>query len=279
MRYFVFISYIFGLLTLIPVPSSSQSARNLLAYWPFNGDYKDATGNGHDGRKKGNVKFVDSKAPVRKAGEAVKFTGQNGHAVEIRNSDDLRLTEQLSLLAWVNPADAMPTQFCCGVPYDQGQNWDNPWVGHQIGVRNGGMATWISLDGKAPGPGGREGGGPDGDDADWEYDAGSIGSGEWTHIAFIFTGKEAISYINGDEVARHKDRKGEIAFDGKPLFVIGDRSTAAPGEPFNGLIDEVALFDVALSKVQLRNFMTNSIKLSVNRRDRLTTSWALIKSD
>ena len=263
---------------LIPVHGSAQSPRNLLAYWKFNGDYKDATGNGHDGRKKGNVKFAKSKAPVPDAGEAVEFAGQAGNAVEIRDSNGLRLTDELSLMAWVNPVDAAPTQFCCGVPYDTGGNWDNPWVGHQIGVRGGKMATWLTLDGRAPAPGGRQGGGPDGDDADWEYDAGQVFPGEWTHIAFIFTGKAAISYVNGDEVANHNDRKGKIGFDGRPIFVIGERSVSAPGEPFRGLIDEVALFDVALTRTQLRNFMNNSIKLSVEHRGKLTATWGGIKA-
>lgn len=263
---------------LLPVLSIAQSPRNLVAYWRFNGDYKDATGNGHDGRKKGNVKFVKSKAPVPDAGEAVQFAMQAGNAVVIRNSDDYRLTDELSLMAWVNPDDAAPTQFCCGVPYDAGRNWDNPWVGHQIGVRGHKMATWLTLDGKAPAPGGRQGGGPDGDDADWEYDAGQVIAGEWNHIAFIFTGNAAISYVNGDEVANHKDRKGKIGFDGKPNFVIGERSVSAPGEPFGGLIDEVALFDVALTRTQLRNFMNNSIKLSVAPGGKSTTTWGTIKS-
>ena len=263
---------------LLPVLSIAQSPRNLVAYWRFNGDYKDATGNGHDGRKKGNVKFVKSKAPVPDAGEAVQFAMQAGNAVVIRNSDDYRLTDELSLMAWVNPDDAAPTQFCCGVPYDAGGNWDNPWVGHQIGVRNNQMATWLTLDGKAPAPGGRQGGGPDGDDADWEFDAGQVIAGEWNHIAFIFTGNAAISYVNGEEVANHRDRKGKIGFDGKPNFVIGERSVSAPGEPFGGLIDEVALFDVALTRTQLRNFMNNSIKLSVAPGGKSTTTWGKIKS-
>ncbi len=263
---------------LLPVLGMAQHLRNLRAYWRFNGDYKDATGNGHDGRKKGNVKFAKSKAPVPDAGEAVQFAMQAGNAVEIRNSDDLRLTDELSLMAWVNPDDAAPTQFCCGVPYDAGGNWDNPWVGHQIGVRGGRMATWLTLDGKAPSPAGRPGGGPDGDDADWEYDAGEVFAGEWTHIAFVFTGKAAMSYINGEEVANHRDYKGKIGFDGKPIFLIGERSVSAPGEPFGGLIDEVALFDVALTQAQLRNFMNNSIKLSVAPGGKSTTTWGGIKS-
>ena len=274
----VFVIVSLSMLMLFSVVGNAQNPRNLVAYWQFNGDYDDATGNGHDGRKKGNVKFVKSKAPVPDAGQAVQFALQPGNAVEIRNSDGLRLTDELSLMAWVNPDDSAPTQFCCGVPYDAGGNWDNPWVGHQIGVRGGKMATWLTLDGKAPAPAGRQGGGPDGDDADWEYDAGQVIAGEWNHIAFIFTGNAAISYVNGEEVANHRDRKGKIGFDGKPLFVIGERSVNAPGEPFGGMIDEVALFDVALTQAQLRNFMNNSIQLSVAPGGKSTTTWGKIKS-
>lgn len=255
---------IVSLLMAMPVAGNSQ-VDDLVAYWKFDGDPKDATGNGHDGQMKGVAALVKNDgAPIEGPKGAVKFLKKDGNAVQIANSADLRISQNLTLMAWANPDDSGPTQYVAGVPHDDQAQWDDPWVGHQIGVRGGAMATWLNL---------VEGGVA----KDREYDSGKVASKEWTHLAFVFTGDEAISYVNGEEVANHKDRKGEIQFIGDPLFMIGERSHIAIGEPFGGLIDEVALFKAALSEDDINEFMSG-IPLNVQPGGKLPTSWGYVKS-
>ena len=77
-------------------------------------------------------------------------------------------------------------------------------------------------------------------------------------------------------------RGGTIAFNGNPLFIIGERSATAPGEPFGGLIDEVAIYHAALSQDEIKDVMNNGADLSdvgtaVESVGKLTTTWGNIK--
>ena len=128
-------------------------------------------------------------------------------------------------------------------PGSRGQGvWEDPYVGHQIGIRDGRMATWFNIQ-----------------SVNREYDSGIIRAHEWTHLAFTFSGREAVSYVNGEVVAKHTDRRGNIKFKENPHFVIGDRSIVAPGEPFRGLVDEVALFNRVLPQQEIQTAMSHGI--------------------
>ena len=124
--------------------------------------------------------------------------------------------------------------------------WVYPYGAHQIGVRNGQMATWINLGSR-----------------NHEYNAGKVQPGEWTHLAFTYSGEQAISYVNAETVVT-LDYHGEIAFNRTPHFVIGERSNVTMGEPFGGMIDEVALFHRVLTQAEIREIMNRGISLKVN---------------
>ncbi len=121
--------------------------------------------------------------------------------------------------------------------------WIHPYGAHQIGVRNGQMATWINLNSR-----------------NHEYNAGEVQPGTWTHLAFTYSGHKAISYVDGEIVAA-LDYQGEIGFNRTPHFVIGDRSNFIPGEPFAGMVDEVALFRRALTREEIREAMNRGLPL------------------
>ena len=57
MKFFVVTIAVVSLFITIPVTGISQVA-DLVAYWKFDGDPKDATGNGHDGQMKGVAALV-----------------------------------------------------------------------------------------------------------------------------------------------------------------------------------------------------------------------------
>ena len=284
MKSFVAILAIAGLTMVFPLVGMTASP---VGYWTFNDENnpaKDDTGAGRDGRPSGPVLPIPSDAPVPNPGFAMSFVQEPGNAIIIDNSEGLHPNDMATLMAWVNADDAAPTQFAAGIPYDDEPEWDNPWIGLQIGVRGGGMANWIALDGRAPSPEGREGGGPDGDDADWEYNTadGTVLGGEWQHICLVIDGTDAITYINGEVVQPElgQGRGGKIAFNGNPLFLIGERSAHAPGEPFGGLIDEVAIYHAALSQDEVKDVMNNGADVSgtaVESVGKLSTTWGRIK--
>jgi hypothetical protein len=285
MKCFVAILAIASLTMVFPLVGMSVSP---VGYWTFNDENnpaKDDTGAGRDGRPSGPVLPVPSDAPVANPGFAMSFVQEPGNAIIIDNSVGLHPTDKATLMAWVNADDAAPTQFAAGFPYDDEPEWDNPWIGMQIGVRGGGMANWITLDGRAPAPGGREGGGPDGNDADWEFNTadGTVLSREWQHICMVFDGNDGVTaYVNGEVIQEEGGHTGAVGFNGTPLFIIGERSAHAPGEPFGGLIDEVAIYHAALSQDEIKDVMSNGADLSgvgtaVESVGKLTTTWGSIK--
>ena len=270
-----------SLLVVFPLASMSVSPAG---YWTFNDEAdpaKDDTGQGADGRASGPVMPFASDAPVPNPGFAMSFQQEAGNAVIIDNSDGLYPDGDATLMAWVNADDAAPTQFVAGFPYDESPEWDNPWIGFQIGVRSDGMANWIAL----PGPsdlGGREANDKGHGDHEFNTEIGTVLGATWQHIAMVHSVDDGTSaYING-ELIHEQGVPGTICLDGSPAFLIGERSSTAPGEPFGGLIDEVAIFHSALTQDQITAVMNNGADLSgvgtaVESVGRLTTTWGRIK--
>jgi len=249
--------------------SADVGEGGLVGYWPLNGDANDASGNGHDGTLVGGAVLIDTDgAPVPGDVGSVMLPKEAGNGIDCGGGSDLQIASNLTLMAWANPTDSAPTQFVAGVPYDDGEEWDEPWVGVQIGVRGNAMASWINLIDA------------EGNAKDREYDSGATAGGEWQHLAFTFDGDIAISYVNGVEVAANDDRDGMVGYEGDPHFTIGERSFPALGEPFGGMIDEVALFSRVLSAAEVADAMANGVATgatAVEPAGKLSTTWAWLK--
>jgi hypothetical protein len=77
-------------------------------------------------------------------------------------------------------------------------------------------------------------------------DAGTVVPGEWTHLAFSYDGTDKVVFVNGVETARQNG--GTMGGHALPVIIGGHgRDAADPaGQSFNGLIDDVKMFDTAL---------------------------------
>ena len=84
---------LFGLLFLVRWVEADLS-QGLVLYLPFNGDAKDASGKGHDGKIQG------TKSTNGHFGKALAFDGKDNF-VEIPYTDDFNITQGISLGAWV----------------------------------------------------------------------------------------------------------------------------------------------------------------------------------
>ncbi|MFT3743531.1 MAG: Ig-like domain repeat protein [Pyrinomonadaceae bacterium] len=74
----------------------------------------------------------------------------------------------------------------------------------------------------------------------------------WTHIAMTYNGSSVQLYVNGVAAGTPASGSGNITNDGVP-FYIGGRGD---GKFFNGLIDEVEVFDRALSLAEINSIYT-----------------------
>lgn len=98
---------------------------------------------------------------------------------------------------------------------------------------------------------------------------------EWHHIALVYDGKTVNYYLDGSFEASG-DLTGEIKQVADPVIM----GTNARPEWYSGLLDEVAIFNVALNKDDIKTIMNKGLEegLAIDLSGTLTTTWASIKS-
>jgi hypothetical protein len=253
-------------LILLPlyVPSVLAEA-NLVAAWSFDegsGNVaKNITSNEHAGEVK-DAKWVDGKF-----GSALEFKGAEPSQVEVPGSPALNLTEAVTLEAWIK---AKSVAGFCGLV----QKWnDDGGVNKRqylLANYNGTLRMYVSYAGiDYPGVGSKN----------------KIPADEWTHIAGSYDGKKLRVYINGKLEGEGCDEAGQTLQSGKEIFTsdtpfwIGGY---APGMKrwFNGVVDEVMLWDAALTEEEISAIMQKSVKevLAVEPNGKIAISWGFIKS-
>jgi hypothetical protein len=185
---------------------------------------KDSSGHAYDADLKGDPAWVGGRF-----GHALEFTGTN--YLEIRNSGaNLAFggTSPFSITAWVK----------------------NQGGGTIMGKYNGGVigAYIVSIGGGGTVSFHRE-------VSPWAY-AGTkpLPTSEFAHVAATYDGAEMKIYVNGQLDAAQA--RGSQNTDTATAVCIGARFTSgAPSEFFHGVLDEVALFDVALTEEDIQEVM------------------------
>jgi photosystem II stability/assembly factor-like uncharacterized protein len=99
------------------------------------------------------------------------------------------------------------------------------------------------------------------DGGKWGWDQGPIlNENEWAHVALVVTPNEATIYLNGVGYTNSEGHNAE-AFD-TPLILGKDPNSSA--RTFNGLMDEVCIYNRALSQNEIRELMHLTKKPSMD---------------
>jgi hypothetical protein len=206
----------------------------------------DSSGNKNDGTLKNGPKWVDGKF-----GKALEFSG--GNYVEVPASESFSYDNGYTFALWFK-ANNVNTQ--------QGP----------IGQNGGGQYInfWINSN-----------------QLRWETDSGQslfagvpIEANQWYHAVGTYDFSTGIAkiYINGKfdkQIALTSDKN----FAAFPVIIGG---YAIGSYPFNGTIDEVVIFNVALDEVDIQAITTKGIGaatgiIAVEPSGKLATSWASLK--
>ena len=244
----------FSLMVIGPMFTSRSETKIdpkfIAGLWLFNeGSGKaaeDSSGNGYDGELKKNPTWADGKY-----NKGLEFNG--GNYVELRDSA-LGLpfggVEPFSITAWVK----------------------NRGGGTIIGKFNGGVIGAYILVVSGTVTFHRE-------VAPWGL-AGTktLPVDEFAHVAATYDGSNMKIYIDGALDA--KQARGAQNTDTVTPVLIGARFTGGnPSEFFKGVLDEVALFNVALSQDDIKLAMRGlSPESAVFPAGKLTTTWSSIKN-
>jgi hypothetical protein len=211
----------------------------------------DSSSAGNDGDIEGGPGLVNGVF-----GKAMDFNGSDDFII-IPDSDSLEL-EYLTMAAWVYlrsyPEDArILTQEVDGDPYST----------YSIMMSGGGYTKFefrISLDNvrqRIP-------------------TIADVPLETWTHVAATYDGEKAVLYINA-EIDLEQPQSGTLLTTDNPLY-IGASQFWTP-RFFDGLMDEVTLFNVALDQDQIGELMNRGISemMAVSSKGKLITTWAQLK--
>ena len=220
-----------GVTELASAPASMAATTGLVAAYGFNEGsgttVTDASGNGNNGTIT-NATWVTT----GKYGDALKFNGSSA-LVTIPDAASLHLSTGMTLEAWVNPSTV-------------NANWrDVIYKGNDNFYLE---AT--SLNGSVP-DGGMIAGGSYAD----AFGTTKLAVNTWSYLTETYDGSTLRLYVNGTQVASTA-HTGAIATSTDPLQIGGD---SLYGQFFAGLIDEVRIYNVALTAAQIQTDETTPV--------------------
>jgi len=228
------ISFIIVILMFAGQSYAKIDAETIVGIWLFDegrGDVaQDSSINGNDGTL--NAPEWSNEG---KFGGALEFNGVDSY-IEFAMGDSMKIP-QLTFTAWFNTRKLDGY----GHIFQSGNDWDDMagcvFRVHQDGFLQAGLtfgpgntATWLS--------------GP------------AIEADTWYHMVITYDGTTAILYLDGEEIANDAGQ-GEIMYDDQPVR-IGMLSNG-PYSAFDGFIDDVALFNVALGAGDIQSIMENGL--------------------
>jgi hypothetical protein len=199
----------------------------------------DASGNGHVGAVR-EAQFVPGRF-----GNALSFDGINDWVtVTDTTSSPLDLTNGMTIEAWVNPTTLAG------------------WETVVMKERAGGLTYALyAHDGGTLAGGAAEPAGYNRIGADQAVrGAGTLPTGEWTHLAFTYDGQNQRLYVNG-QLVRTRAQTGLNAQNNNALRIGGNNVniTTFASEFFHGMIDEVRIYNRALSLSEIQADMLTPV--------------------
>ncbi len=246
---------LYSLMTLFAMFLVAQGAlatisEGLVLYLPFDEGTgtiaKDLSGMGNNGTIHGAKWVKDGKINT-----ALSFGGSD--YVEIPHSDSLSITDAITVMAWTNMRPGASGEMAI---VSKGR-WAANDLPYELTETPGGVIFWQFYDNE-----GRDSCSPSAPPV-----------GEWHHIAGTYDGKIFKAYIDG-ELAKEWEYAGKMPENTAPV-TIGKRSKADECF-FNGIIDEVAIFNRALSAEEIEEAM-KGIPSAVEPEGKLATFWGNIK--
>jgi len=223
-RKLIYVTSLILVLSLVGI-SSGQVDPSLVGWWTFDEGSgaiaADSSGNGNNGTLHGPVEWVAE----GKIGGAMAFTGPYNYVL-VPNANSLNPTNAITIAAWINPSWTGNNR----ILQKSTEGSDNQY---RL-LKEGGNNIRVHLPPAA----------------NFEVTGKIPPAGEWTHLVATYDGSMIRVYFNGAVI-------GETAFSGKldvsngPLFIGNKHSKAPAGDEFNGMMDDVRIYNRALSASEI----------------------------
>ncbi|GAA4575353.1 LamG-like jellyroll fold domain-containing protein [Planotetraspora kaengkrachanensis] len=221
-------------LLTIPATAHASAAKSGLVA-AFGMDEAQGTKVGDASPKRNDGRATTTTWVRGKYGAGLSFDGSS--SVRVKDSASLRLSSEMTLEAWVNPATTSGWRTVLLKEQDRGIAY-GLFSSDDSGVPAAGLRTGSYREVRS---------------------TGFLGEGGWTHLASTYDGKRLRLYING-VLSRQTSVTGDIRSRGGDLTIGG--TSVWGGGSFEGTLDEVRIYNKALTAAQIQTDMNTPINPS-----------------
>ncbi|MFH1849615.1 MAG: LamG domain-containing protein [archaeon] len=213
------------------VQRGGETTYSSVGYWTFDGDYDDYSGYGQTGTARNNAARTSTNALF---GQSLSLDGTDD-SIEIADSGSspLDVTNAFTFEAWVRP-DLNTDEMILN------KETSYEWV-----IQGSGTVQWALYT-----------------SGTWEWhDTGvSVPTLEWTHLALTYDGTNVRVYKNGELKSTIADPDGGAIGTNDNNLCIGTRGGdgCAGTQDYDGLIDEVRIYNRVLTSEEIRAHHTQS---------------------
>lgn len=241
----------------------------LVSYWPMDKDtiqnnkIMDVWGK-QDASINGNPEIVEGKV-----GDAVQF---NGSSDWLLITDDINKANipkrEITVEVWVYPEEFDQWGGFLACFQDNG-GFEKGWALGTVSNAEGAGANEFSFAISTK----------DADDGDGDltyFHNGPYDPGKWYHVVGVYDGEKTKLYIDGQLVVDSAGQSGDINYPDHAFLVIGIYKDDNEHDPFKGKLDEIRLYDRALSESEiLQNYSAEG--LAVQPAGKIGLMWGEIK--
>lgn len=197
----------------------------IIAFYPFNGNANDTSGNNHHGIVSGAVLTTDR---FGHPNSAYYFDGINDH-IRIPNHDSLNVREAISINFWMNIGQLFTRE---AFPISHG-SWENRW---KVSLIPGDRLRWTI----------KTGSGITDLDSDLLFTINT-----WYNITVTYNGSDFELYVDG-ELNSFSQWSGLISPTTYDLM-FGQRLPNDYNYNFKGILDDIRIYDYALSVQEIQD--------------------------
>ncbi|MGD8499826.1 MAG: LamG domain-containing protein [Phycisphaerales bacterium] len=201
----------------------SFNTGRLVAHWKLDEGAGDTIANAAGTEYNGNI-IGDPIWTTGIIGGALEFDS-DGDYIEIENSDDLAIRNQITVSAWVKTDKIARRWQAIATKGDRSWRLQGRRSGNALEFSCSGLLVpdnrWGSL-----------------------YGNTDVDDGQWHHVAGVYDGKRIYLYLDG-QVDKSKQAPGKIRVDDRAVFV--GNNSQHPDRFWNGLIDDVRIYSYGLT--------------------------------